>query len=87
MSLFRQRDEGVPRGPGGPPHQCPAETVPGLPGAYFMVRVAELEAVPLGFTTCTVQVRTVAPTFTATLIWLADDDWIVVPCSVVENPL
>jgi hypothetical protein len=22
MSVFRQRDEGVPRGPGGPPHQC-----------------------------------------------------------------
>ena len=22
MSLFRQRDEGVPRGPGGPPHQA-----------------------------------------------------------------
>ena len=23
MSLFRLRDEGVPRGPGGPPHQAP----------------------------------------------------------------
>src|ERR1017187_2040850 len=46
-------------------------SVPGLPSAYRMVRVAELEAVPFGFTTCTVQVRAAAPTFTATLIWLA----------------
>ena len=55
------------------------ETVPGLRSAYFMVRAAELEAVPFGFTTCTVHVRAVAPTFTATFIWLADADWIVVP--------
>src|ERR1039457_6334279 len=56
------------------------------PDPYLTVSVAALEAMPFGFTTCTVQVRAVPPTFTVAWIWLADADWMAAPCSVSEAP-
>src|ERR1017187_5509048 len=41
---------------------------------------------PFGFTTCTIQVRAVPPTFTVAWIWLADANWMTAPCSVSEAP-
>src|ERR1017187_10883400 len=41
MALYRQRNEGVPRGPGGPPHHSPRVVFRPCPGLRPLVRLGQ----------------------------------------------